>query len=61
MALLALVDIDGTLLLSDDPVAGEAFGGALRDCYPVEVMPVLGTGKLDLKKLSDLAKELTRA
>jgi acyl-[acyl-carrier-protein]-phospholipid O-acyltransferase/long-chain-fatty-acid--[acyl-carrier-protein] ligase len=29
-----------------------------RDCYPVEAMPVLGTGKLDLKKLSDLAKEL---
>ena len=28
-----------------------------RDCYPVEAMPVLGTGKLDLKKLSDLAKE----
>jgi acyl-[acyl-carrier-protein]-phospholipid O-acyltransferase / long-chain-fatty-acid--[acyl-carrier-protein] ligase len=32
-----------------------------RDCYPVEAMPVLGTGKLDLKKLSDLAKELARA
>ncbi len=29
-----------------------------RDCYPVEAMPVLGTGKLDLKKLSDTAKEL---
>jgi acyl-[acyl-carrier-protein]-phospholipid O-acyltransferase/long-chain-fatty-acid--[acyl-carrier-protein] ligase len=29
-----------------------------RDCYPVAAMPVLGTGKLDLKKLSDLAKEL---
>ncbi|MBM3982234.1 MAG: AMP-binding protein [Planctomycetes bacterium] len=29
-----------------------------RDCYPVDAMPVLGTGKLDLKKLSDLAKEL---
>jgi phosphoglycolate phosphatase len=39
MALLALVDIDGTLLLSDDPVAGEAFGDALRDCYPVEPPP----------------------
>src|SRR5439155_102493 len=36
MALLALVDVDGTLLLSDDLVAGEAFGSALRDCYPVE-------------------------
>ena len=31
-----------------------------RDCYPVDAMPVLGTGKLDLKKLSDLAKELAR-
>ncbi len=31
-----------------------------RDCYPVEAMPVLGSGKLDLKKLSDLARELTR-
>lgn len=39
MALLALVDIDGTLLLSDDPVAGAAFAGALRDCYPVEPPP----------------------
>jgi acyl-[acyl-carrier-protein]-phospholipid O-acyltransferase/long-chain-fatty-acid--[acyl-carrier-protein] ligase len=29
-----------------------------RDCYPVDVMPVLGSGKLDLKKLGDLAKEL---
>jgi acyl-[acyl-carrier-protein]-phospholipid O-acyltransferase/long-chain-fatty-acid--[acyl-carrier-protein] ligase len=28
-----------------------------RDCFAVEAMPVLGTGKLDLKKLSDLAKE----
>jgi phosphoglycolate phosphatase len=36
MSLLALVDVDGTLLLSDDPVAGEAFAGALRDCYPVD-------------------------
>jgi acyl-[acyl-carrier-protein]-phospholipid O-acyltransferase/long-chain-fatty-acid--[acyl-carrier-protein] ligase len=30
-----------------------------RDCYRVEAMPVLGSGKLDLKKLSDLALELT--
>src|SRR5579883_34835 len=29
-----------------------------RDCYPVDAMPVLGTGKLDLKKLSDLARGL---
>ncbi|MGZ4258277.1 MAG: HAD family hydrolase [Gaiellaceae bacterium] len=36
MPLLALFDVDGTLLLSDDPVAGEAFVGALRDCYPVD-------------------------
>jgi phosphoglycolate phosphatase len=39
MTLLALVDVDGTLLLSDDPVAGDAFGRALRDCYPVEPQP----------------------
>ncbi len=30
-----------------------------RDCYPVDAMPVLGSGKLDLKKLSDTAKELS--
>jgi acyl-[acyl-carrier-protein]-phospholipid O-acyltransferase/long-chain-fatty-acid--[acyl-carrier-protein] ligase len=30
-----------------------------RDCYPVEAMPVLGSGKLDLKKLGDLARELS--
>jgi acyl-[acyl-carrier-protein]-phospholipid O-acyltransferase/long-chain-fatty-acid--[acyl-carrier-protein] ligase len=29
-----------------------------RDCYPVDAMPVLGSGKLDLKKLGDVAKEL---
>ena len=29
-----------------------------RDCHPVEAMPVLGSGKLDLKKLGDVAKEL---
>jgi phosphoglycolate phosphatase len=39
MALLALFDVDGTLLFSDDPVAGEAFNGALRDLYPVDPAP----------------------
>ena len=29
-----------------------------RDCHPVEAMPVLGSGKLDLKKLGDLARQL---
>jgi acyl-[acyl-carrier-protein]-phospholipid O-acyltransferase/long-chain-fatty-acid--[acyl-carrier-protein] ligase len=29
-----------------------------RDCHPVEAMPVLGSGKLDLKKLGDVAKEI---
>ena len=32
-----------------------------RDCHPVDAMPVLGSGKLDLKKLSDLAKQLAKA
>ena len=27
-----------------------------RDCYPVAAMPVLGSGKLDLKALGDMAK-----
>jgi phosphoglycolate phosphatase-like HAD superfamily hydrolase len=36
MALLALFDVDGTLLLSDDPVAGEAFVDALRELFPVD-------------------------
>ncbi len=31
-----------------------------RDCHTVDSMPVLGSGKLDLKKLGDLAKELAR-
>ena len=30
-----------------------------RDCYPVDAMPVLGSGKLDLRKLGDIAKELS--
>lgn len=29
-----------------------------RDCYAVEALPLLGSGKLDLKGVSDLAKEL---
>ena len=31
-----------------------------RDCHAVDAMPVLGSGKLDLKKLADLAKELAK-
>jgi acyl-[acyl-carrier-protein]-phospholipid O-acyltransferase/long-chain-fatty-acid--[acyl-carrier-protein] ligase len=29
-----------------------------RDCFLVESMPVLGSGKLDLKRLSEVALEL---
>jgi acyl-[acyl-carrier-protein]-phospholipid O-acyltransferase/long-chain-fatty-acid--[acyl-carrier-protein] ligase len=29
-----------------------------RDCYPVEGLPVLGSGKLDLKRVGELAREL---
>lgn len=29
-----------------------------RDCHPIDAMPVLGTGKLDLKKLSDTARAI---
>jgi acyl-[acyl-carrier-protein]-phospholipid O-acyltransferase/long-chain-fatty-acid--[acyl-carrier-protein] ligase len=29
-----------------------------RDCHPVDAMPVLGSGKLDMKKLGDMAKEI---
>lgn len=31
-----------------------------RDCHAVEAFPVLGTGKLDLRRLGDLARELDR-
>jgi acyl-[acyl-carrier-protein]-phospholipid O-acyltransferase/long-chain-fatty-acid--[acyl-carrier-protein] ligase len=31
-----------------------------RDCHPVDAMPVLGSGKLDLKKLGDVARELAK-
>jgi acyl-[acyl-carrier-protein]-phospholipid O-acyltransferase/long-chain-fatty-acid--[acyl-carrier-protein] ligase len=30
----------------------------VRDCYPVEAFPALGSGKLDLRGLSELAKRL---
>lgn len=30
----------------------------IRDCHPVEAFPVLGSGKLDLRALGDLAKKL---
>jgi acyl-[acyl-carrier-protein]-phospholipid O-acyltransferase/long-chain-fatty-acid--[acyl-carrier-protein] ligase len=33
----------------------------VRDCYKVEALPVLGSGKLDLKKVGELAKELAGA
>ena len=32
----------------------------VRDCYAVETFPVLGSGKLDLKAVGDLAKSLAR-
>ncbi|MBA4063377.1 MAG: hypothetical protein C0501_06625 [Isosphaera sp.] len=32
-----------------------------RDCHPVDAMPVLGSGKLDLKKLGDVAREVAGA
>ncbi len=32
-----------------------------RDCYPVEAFPVLGSGKLDLKRVGELARELAGA
>jgi acyl-[acyl-carrier-protein]-phospholipid O-acyltransferase/long-chain-fatty-acid--[acyl-carrier-protein] ligase len=31
-----------------------------RDCHCVDTMPVLGSGKLDLKKLGDMAKDLAK-
>ena len=36
MALLALFDVDGTLLLGHDELAVDAFLGALRELYPVD-------------------------
>jgi acyl-[acyl-carrier-protein]-phospholipid O-acyltransferase/long-chain-fatty-acid--[acyl-carrier-protein] ligase len=33
----------------------------VRDCYPVELFPVLGSGKLDLKRVGELAKEKATA
>ncbi|HVK19628.1 MAG TPA: AMP-binding protein [Fimbriiglobus sp.] len=33
----------------------------VRDCSPVEAFPVLGTGKLDLKRVGELAKEKAMA
>jgi acyl-[acyl-carrier-protein]-phospholipid O-acyltransferase/long-chain-fatty-acid--[acyl-carrier-protein] ligase len=32
----------------------------LRDSFKVEALPLLGSGKLDLKRVGDLAKELTQ-
>ena len=36
MALLALFDVDGTLFLTDDPLASEALLATLRELYPVD-------------------------
>jgi acyl-[acyl-carrier-protein]-phospholipid O-acyltransferase/long-chain-fatty-acid--[acyl-carrier-protein] ligase len=56
------------------PEAAEGIGGLLdklasrglpnlwvpdaRDCYPVKELPTLGSGKLDLKRVGELAREL---
>ena len=32
-----------------------------RDCHPVESFPVLGSGKLDLRRLGEVAKEVAGA
>jgi len=37
MALLALFDVDGTLFLSHDPLAGEALRETIEACYPVQL------------------------
>ncbi len=36
MPLLALIDVDGTLFLTDDPLASKALLATLRDLYPVD-------------------------
>lgn len=37
MALLALFDVDGTLFLTHDPLAGEALAASVEACYPVRL------------------------
>lgn len=32
-----------------------------RDCYPIDTMPVLGSGKLDLQRLRELALQLAKS
>ena len=33
----------------------------VRDCYKVDALPTLGSGKLDLKRVGELARELARS
>ena len=41
MPLLALFDVDGTLFLSHDPLAGEALTPTLEAFYPVRLPATL--------------------
>ncbi|MHC5067404.1 MAG: hypothetical protein ACYTF0_02325, partial [Planctomycetota bacterium] len=57
---------DGIELSNDDILAGVAelpplFRPRANDVYRVDALPVLGTGKLDLRGLKQLAEDLTSA
>ena len=62
LVVLYLPELDGKLAALLDVLPGRGLPNLwvpdVRDSYKVEALPVLGSGKLDLKRVSDLAREL---
>jgi acyl-[acyl-carrier-protein]-phospholipid O-acyltransferase/long-chain-fatty-acid--[acyl-carrier-protein] ligase len=62
LVVLVLPDAAGKIGGLLDALAGRGLPNLwvpdARDCYPVDALPLLGSGKLDLKRVGELAKEL---
>jgi acyl-[acyl-carrier-protein]-phospholipid O-acyltransferase/long-chain-fatty-acid--[acyl-carrier-protein] ligase len=62
LVVLHLSHIAGRLGVAFDRLRGRGLPNLwvpdVRDCHEVETFPVLGTGKLDLRGLGELAKKL---
>ena len=63
LVVLYLADVEGKLSDLLDALGGRGLPNLwvpdVRDAYQVEALPLLGSGKLDLKRVGELARELT--
>lgn len=62
LVVLVLPDVAGKIGGLLDALAGRGLPNLwvpdARDCYPVDALPALGSGKLDLKRVGEVAREL---